>query len=181
MKYLFSIRLMGMSAALAVMAIPWASAQVVSAPANFKTGQPPPRQAFSFQPPAPGPQQHVGYRITRLTPGFAADRAGFKSGDVIIQVGNHGFRTEDELFRAFRQSSSVSKVTYFESQTGIVKVREVRHLFARMGITGEVVPLGPPPGVGLPPGATLPPGPVFPPGTLPPGTIFPPVNPGPGR
>ena len=71
-----------------------------------------------------------------------------------------------------------SKITYFEAGSGVVKMREVKHVFARLGISGQIVPLNAPtampaafPAGALPPGA-LPPGPIG----LPPGAIIPPQN-----
>ena len=155
----------------------WAEAQIASAPANFRSGPGASRQAYSYAPsPAPNGFQQGGYKISSITPGLAADRYGFKNGDVIIQVNGKPFRTEDEFNGLLRQSSFGSKITYFEAGSGIVKMREVKHVFARLGISGQIVPLNSPPvmpaafpsGV-LPPGA-LPPGPIG----LPPGAIIPP-------
>lgn len=158
-----------------------AEAQVVSAPANFKSGPGASRASYSYAPKSqlPNQFQQGGFKITYLTPGFAADRANFRNGDVIIQVNGKSFRSEDELFGLLRQSSFTSKITYFEAGTGIVKMREVKHLFAKMGLYGEIVPLnGPPAGnapfpIGIPPGAIVPPpGAIFPP----PGSIVPPPS-----
>lgn len=149
-----------------------AGAQVVSAPANFKSGPTAQRPAFSYDP-APAQFQQAGFKITGITTGFAADRAGFKITDVIIQVNGKPFRSENEFNSLLRASSLGTKITYFEGNTGIVKAREVRHLFAKLGITGEIVPLNAPFAPGAP---SLPPGPVG----LPPGAIIAPVNPGPG-
>ncbi len=142
-----------------------AEAQVVSAPANFKSGPGASRASYSYAPKSllPNQFQQGGFKITYLTPGFAADRANFRNGDVIIQVNGKSFRSEDELFSLLRQSNFASKITYFEAGTGIVKMREVKHLFAKMGLYGEIVPLnGPPAGnmqlpIGVPPGAIFPP------------------------
>ncbi|NBR05725.1 MAG: PDZ domain-containing protein [Planctomycetes bacterium] len=150
----------------------WAEAQIASAPANFRSAPTASRQAYSYAPPiAPNGFQQGGYKISSITPGFAADRYGFKNGDVIIQVNGKQFRTEDEFNGLLRQSSFGSKITYFEAGSGIVKMREVKHVFARLGISGQIVPLNGPsvmPAT-LPPGA-LPPGPIGPP----PGAIIPP-------
>jgi PDZ domain len=185
LKFLGGLAIFGIAAAIA-------DAQVVSAPANFKSGPGASRQAYSYAPPAaPNGIQQGGYKISSLTPGLAADRYGLKVGDVIIQVNGKTFRSEDEFNGLLRQSSIGSKITYFEAGTGIVKMREVRHLFARLGTSGQIVALsGPPvlpgslpPGV-LPPGA-LPPGAIpagaIPPGPigLPPGAIVPPTASGP--
>jgi len=172
LQILGSLAVLGFSAG-------WADAQIVSAPANFKSGPGAGRPAYSYAPPtAPNPFQQGGYKISSITPGLAADRYGFKNGDVIIQVNGKPFRTEDDFNGLLRQSSFGSKITYFEAGSGIVKMREVKHVFARLGISGQIVPLNAPtampaafPAGALPPGA-LPPGPIG----LPPGAIIPPQN-----
>jgi hypothetical protein len=172
LQILGSLAVLGFSAG-------WADAQIVSAPANFKSGPGAGRPAYSYAPPtAPNAFQQGGYKISSITPGLAADRYGFKNGDVIIQVNGKPFRTEDDFNGLLRQSSFGSKITYFEAGSGIVKMREVKHVFARLGISGQIVPLNAPtampaafPAGALPPGA-LPPGPIG----LPPGAIIPPQN-----
>jgi hypothetical protein len=165
--YRFSLGLLGLLG-MAVLA----KAQVVSAPANFKTPNQP-RPAYSFDPAANIPGQQVGYKIKHITNGFAADRAGFKNTDVIIQVNGKPFHNEGEFNSLLRASSVSTKITYFEGNTGMVKMKEVRHIFARLGIEGDMVPLSAPV---APPMPALPPGPVG----LPPGAILAPVNPGTG-
>jgi len=157
----------------------WADAQIASAPANFRSAPGVSKQSYSYAPPAaPNNFQQGGYKISTIIPGLAADRYGFKVGDVIIQVNGKPFRTEDEFNGLLRQSSFGSKITYFEEGSGIVKMREVKHVFARLGISGQIVPLNAPnampaafPAGALPPGA-LPPGPIG----LPPGAIIPPQS-----
>ena len=157
----------------------WADAQVASAPANFRSAPGVSKQSYSYAPPvAPNAFQQGGYKISTIIPALAADRYGFKVGDVIIQVNGKPFRTEDEFNGLLRQSSFGSKITYFEAGSGIVKMREVKHVFARLGISGQIVPLNAPnampaafPAGALPPGA-LPPGPFG----LPPGAIIPPQS-----
>ena len=172
LQILGSLAVLGFSAG-------WSEAQIVSAPANFKSGPGAARPAYSYAPPtAPNAFQQGGYKISSITPGLAADRYGFKNGDVIIQVNGKPFRTEDDFNGLLRQSSFGTKITYFEAGSGIVKMREVKHVFARLGISGQIVPLNAPtampaafPAGALPPGA-LPPGPIG----LPPGAIIPPQN-----
>jgi len=150
----------------------WAEAQIVSAPANFRSGPSAVRPAYSYAPPAAiNGFQQGGYKISSLIPGLAADRNGFKNGDVIIQVNGKPFRTEDDFNGLLRQSSFGSKITYFEAGSGIVKMREVKHVFAKLGISGQIVPLNSPSAIpnSFPAGA-LPPGPIG----LPPGAIIPP-------
>ena len=167
LQILGSLAVLGFSAG-------WADAQIVSAPANFKSGPGAGRPAYSYAPPtAPNAFQQGGYKISSITPGLAADRYGFKNGDVIIQVNGKPFRTEDDFNGLLRQSSFGSKITYFEAGSGVVKMREVKHVFARLGISGQIVPLNAP--TAMPaafPAGALPPGPIG----LPPGAIIPPQN-----
>ena len=177
LQILGSLAVLGFSAG-------WSEAQIVSAPANFKSGPGAARPAYSYAPPtAPNAFQQGGYKISTIIPGLAADRYGFKNGDVIIQVNGKPFRTEDDFNGLLRQSSFGSKITYFEAGSGIVKMREVKHVFARLGISGQIVPLNAPtampaafPAGAFPAGAfpagALPPGPIG----LPPGAIIPPQN-----
>ena len=138
LQILGSLAVLGFSAG-------WSEAQIVSAPANFKSGPGAARPAYSYAPPtALNAFQQGGYKISSITPGLAADRYGFKNGDVIIQVNGKPFRTEDDFNGLLRQSSFGSKITYFEAGSGVVKMREVKHVFARLGISGQIVPLNAP-------------------------------------
>jgi tetratricopeptide (TPR) repeat protein len=79
-------------------------------------------------------------RITELTEGGAAAKAGLQMGDVIVSVDGTPARTFESLVYLLGQGQSNVEIKYLSKATGKVEILSVQPVVGKIGVVVDVVP-----------------------------------------